>query len=254
MASISSIIKASKVLKRLPMEEKGMSLAEIQREFELSRTTAFRMMNSLCSEGMAQKEGTRYYMGPALDAIALRGDKYALLRSRCIIALRDLAMKTRQTAHLAVRAGAHSLILDVCDSPDPVRVASRSGTNVFVHCSSTGKSLISFLPADKRAELFPMIHFDEPKTEKTIRSADQLEVECARVRDRGYSMDDEEFALGVRCLAAPIFDEKGRVQAAIGITASTQSFPKRKVPEIASIVMDVAWSLSLCDKRKVRVG
>jgi len=68
--------------------------------------------------------------------------------------------------------------------------------------------------------------------------------ECDLTRKRGYSLDDEEFNLGVRCLAAPVFASDGSVAAAIGVTAATVRFTKERIPEIAVAVRDAATELS----------
>jgi len=83
-----------------------------------------------------------------------------------------------------------------------------------------------------------------PRTPKTLTTRAALEAECADIRRQGYALDNEEYHLGVRCLAAPVFDASGAVAAAIGITASVTTFPKRRISEVASHVLRAADELT----------
>jgi IclR family acetate operon transcriptional repressor len=82
------------------------------------------------------------------------------------------------------------------------------------------------------------------RTAHTLITLSQLKREVELTVKRGFSLDNEEFNLGVRCLAAPVFDADGGVIAAIGITAATVRFTKERIPEIAAKVRAVAAELS----------
>ena len=64
------------------------------------------------------------------------------------------------------------------------------------------------------------------------------------MRERGYAVDEEEYSAGVRCLAAPVRDSFGEVVAAVGITASTSTFTKRRIRSVAKAVTDAAAGIS----------
>ena len=82
------------------------------------------------------------------------------------------------------------------------------------------------------------------RTAQTLTTLNQLKREVQVTLKRGYSVDNEEFNLGVRCLAAPVFDADGGVMAALGITAATVRFSKERIPEVATKVRAVAAELS----------
>lgn len=143
--TVPNLIKACEVLRQLGAAENGLSQSDVEERVNLPRATAFRMLTTLVQEGFSEKRGSRYFIGTALAQLgtqALSSNSISEL-SRPILA--DLAQRTGETTHLAIPSGPHSLILEVCDSPNPVHVSSRANTLAEMHCSSTGKIFLAFL-------------------------------------------------------------------------------------------------------------
>ena len=82
------------------------------------------------------------------------------------------------------------------------------------------------------------------RTAHTLTLVPEIKREAELTRKRGYSLDDEEFNLGVRCLAVPVYGSDGNCVAAIGITAATVRFPKERIPAMAADVKAAAAELS----------
>ena len=89
-----------------------------------------------------------------------------------------------------------------------------------------------------------VLGFSTKRTTRTLTTLKDIRRECDLTCKRGYSLDDEEFNMGIRCLAAPVFASDGSVAAAIGVTAATVRFTKERIPEIAVAVRDAATELS----------
>ena len=185
-------------------------------------------------EGFSEKRGSRYFIGTALAQLgtqALSSNSISEL-SRPILA--DLAQRTGETTHLAIPSGPHSLILEVCDSPNPVPVSSRANTLAEMHCSSTGKIFLAFLAnGDDIVDQLTL----QKCTDRTHTSVAALRGDLEVVRELGYAVDDEEYVEDVRCLAAPIRDSSGKVIAAMGITGTASRFTKERNSEIAAVVI-----------------
>lgn len=239
---IPSLRNACRVLKLLTEEGAGMALAEIGRRLEIPRTTALRILSTLHAEGMVDQRGREYVLGADLIRLGARALDGVDVREAAIPVLRDLSRETEETAHLAIRSGDKALLLEVCDSPHPVRVASRPGTLADIHCSATGKVLLAFQFASVR-ELLDGVEL-EARTPRTMTSVEALEEESRRVREAGFAVDEEEYSPGVRCLAAPIRNSFGEVIAAVGITASTTSFTRRRIKPVSRSVMAAAERIS----------
>ena len=237
--TIPNLTKACEVLRQLAANPDGTTQSEMEKSVGLPRATAFRILNTFCIEGFAMKQGKRYKLGVAMGQIGIKAVTSAELQVAAEPVLRDLANATGETAHLAVPSGHHSLILAVCDSPNPIRVASRPGALADMHCSSTGKVFLAFKTDEDADALISRLSMNS-RTSLTLASTEELKKELPVIREFGYAIDDEEYFDGVRCLAAPIRDAGNTVIAAIGITGTASRFTRDRNEEIAVLVKHAA--------------
>jgi DNA-binding IclR family transcriptional regulator len=240
---IPNLRNSCRILKLLGQHPDGLKASELARSLQIPVTTTLRIMTTLHLEGLTRKHEGRYELGPVLIQLgnaALAGTE---IRELALPLLQRLTAELDETSHLAIPCDERALIVAVEDSPHPLGAASRPGFLAELHCSSTGKIFLSYLFRDRLAEI---VTESRParRTPHTLISLAQLKREVEVTSKRGYSLDNEEFNLGVRCLAAPVFNADGDVIAAIGITASTVRFTKERIPEIAVHVRAIADELS----------
>ena len=240
---IPNLVKACDMMSILAEQPEGISAAEMEQHVQIPRTTAFRILKTLCAQGMAQKRGTLFIAGPQLMQIGLKSLQSQEIRSLAIPFLSDLAQKIGLTAHLAIPNQWNSLILEVHDSPNPVRVASRPGTIVPLHCSSTGKVFLAFCYEDQIAEYFSQATLTK-FTDTTIVTPDVMEREIKQIKTNGYAVDNHEFHENVFCIAAPVRDNRGQVTAAIGVTGPSMQFSRANESDIIQIIIQSANKLS----------
>ena len=240
---IPNLRNACRVLKLLSEERSGKTLAAVTRELEIPRTTALRILTTLHAEDMVASVGKDYVLGTALIQLGLRALESVDVRTVAIPVLRDLSNETRETSHLAALSGDKALLLEVCDSPHPVRVASRPGTLADIHCSATGKIFLAFQIVDLREFLRDKTL--RSRAPNTMTTLEELEEAVLEIRENGYAVDEEEYSEGVRCLAAPVRNSLGNVVAAVGITASTATFTKRRIKPVAGTVVAAANRISV---------
>lgn len=240
---IPNLRNACRILKLLADSPDHLKAAEIGRALGIPVTTTLRIMTTLHLEGLVRKLGNQYELGPALIRLGTSALANTEIRALALPVLEKLTARTDETSHLAIPCDGRSLIVAVEDSPHPLRAASRPGFLAELHCSSTGKTFLAFLYKDRLPELYSNASPTKrtPKTKTTLAS---LKADADETSKRGFSLDDEEFNPGVRCLAAPVFGADGTVAAAIGITASTVRFTEARIPEMAAVVKDAAAELS----------
>jgi len=241
---IPNLRNACRILKQLGRHPDGLKVADLARELKVPVTTTLRIMATLHLEGLVRKvDGGRYELGSVLIQLgnaALAGTE---IREQALPVLQRLTAATDETSHLAIPCDEQALIVAVQDSPHPLRASSRPGFLAELHCSSTGKIFLSYLYQDRLPALFATGR-PTRRVPATLTTLSGLKREIELTRKRGFSLDDEEFNLGVRCLAAPVFSSDGTVVAAIGITASTVRFTKERIPEMAAKVRAAAGELS----------
>lgn len=240
---IPNLRNACRILKLLGRHPDGLKAADLARELNIPVTTTLRIMTTLHLEGLARKIEGRYELGPILIQLGTAALAGTELREQALPVLQRLTAAAAETSHLAIPCDERALIVAVQDSPHPLRASSRPGYLAELHCSSTGKIFLAYLYLHRFAEVLPAETLI-PRTARTLTTLTKLKHEAELTRNRGFSLDDEEYHHGVRCLAAPVFDSDGTVVAAIGITAPTVRFTSARVPEMAAIVKASAAELS----------
>jgi IclR family transcriptional regulator, acetate operon repressor len=216
-----------------------LGVADVARRTGLSTSTAHRVLRALRRGGLlAQNPGTgAYQLGPSAVALGeLAGERLGF--TTAMPQLKHLANVTGAAVSLGVREGRESLIVAQVPSPKPDGVEATVGIRSPVHACALGKSLIAF---DSSSE--PLEPPLRPVTDHTITDLGALQRDLARIRERGWSLNDEELVLGVRSIGAPVFDAFGQVSAAVGIAMPSKHLPAREFRAVASAVREAADTL-----------
>lgn len=240
---IPNLRNACRILKLLGGEPDGCKAADLARRLGIPVTTTLRIMTTLTLEGLVRKVDGRFELGPVLIQLGNASLAGTEIRELALPVLEKLTAATDETSHLAIPCDNRSLIVAVQDSPHPLRAASRPGFLAELHCSSTGKTFLSYLHAHRLEEFFGK-NRPPARTPNTLVEVADLRREVEATLKRGYALDNEEFNPGVRCLAAPVFASDGTVAAALGITASTVRFTRERIPELSAIVRAHAAEIS----------
>jgi len=218
MSTAPAVVKsADRVLAILDLLADGgpQTFAEICDGLELPRSSAHGVLGTMERHGYVVRRGGTYALGRRVWEVAQSWgglDLRALVRP----AMQELVAVTGETVQAAQLEGAVAHYFEVCESPHPVKLSSRPGARLPAHASGVGKALLAALdPAEARRRLsvveLPAL------TARTLTDVEDLLAEFARIRKRGYSIDDEEFALGLRCVAMPVRSTMGEVVAAISV-------------------------------------
>ena len=220
-----------------------LGVTEIARRLGLSVSTTHRIVRALVAAGyMAQNSKTdRYYLGRSavlLGQVAQR----ALGLEHVLTVLEEVSGSTGESVNLGVLDGDAAVIEIRIESKHPLRFEQTVGQRVELYCSALGKAMLAFNP-DPEAMLRRLSPFAS-HTEYTLTTLDQIERDLALTRERGYSLDEQESQLGVRCVGSPVLDAAGFAQSAIAVQIPTVRMPKEKLPEVAPIVLDAARRIS----------
>ncbi|MCP5538025.1 MAG: IclR family transcriptional regulator [Akkermansiaceae bacterium] len=240
---IPSIANTCAIFQLLTSSRKAMTTSAIAKELDLPRTSVFRIMRTLEVEGMVRCIDKSYVMGHRLINLGLQVVSQIPERNLCVPILQALTKATQESSHFAILSGANALLIEVCDSPHALRVASRPGTLADMHCSASGKVMLAYSTKEARNDLLDRIKFVK-RTENTHTSKESLLPELDEIRRVGYAVDDVEYHDHVRCLGAPVFNALNQVVGVIGITAAKSRFTKALIPEVSKKVIAAANDLS----------
>lgn len=240
---IPNLGKACDVLELISNTAGGCPLKEISATLCIPRTTALRITQTLLEENyLARNEEGAFTLGPSLVQLGVKALDNLDIRGFARPVLQALSQETCESSHLAMLTGDRSMLVEVADSPHPVRIASRPGTLVELHCSSTGKIFLA-LSVPEPLKFIQSLELTK-HTGQTDTTLDEVLASIDETRKKGYAMDEEEFMQGVRCMAAPVKNAFGKTIAAIGITASTSTFTKAKIRTMAEKLQRAAARIS----------
>ncbi len=133
--------------------------------------------------------------------------------------MREIARKTQENAHLALKSGTQAVFVDREQGTNRILTNTNIGDTEELYCTAVGKCLISDYSREELEVLFSGQTL-ERFTERTITDLDSLGKELAEVKARGYGIDMEEYEPNVVCLACPIINYQGKIVAAIGVSGT----------------------------------
>jgi IclR family acetate operon transcriptional repressor len=239
-----TVAKAFGIVEALaPETDRGLTLADLSLRVALPKSTVHRYLTTLVELGLAQRsDSDRFRLGTKvveLAGIYLAGSD---LRQECQSVLDALSERTNETVHLAVRSEAEVVYIAKVESRHAVRMYSYIGARLPMYSTALGKAMLAFGPADWLRET--VARGLVARTAHTIANAAALEADLATIRGRGYSLDNEENELGVRCVGAPVFDFSRSVIAAISLSGPTDRMDRKRSSELGPVVRDAALSIS----------
>ena len=239
MTEIQSLARGLKILELLGQVQDGVSITELAARLGVDKASASRLVATLARYGYAEKDEQtrRYHLGPQVVSLSRSVLARLPLREAAKPFLCQLMESTGECAHLAVPAQGKVLYIDQVETPATLRVNAQVGTLNPLHSTALGKALLAF----GDLELPPTL---ESFTAHTLTSSARLRKNLEQVRIQGYAVDDEEFDLGVRCIAVPVFDFRGKVVGSIGISGPATRVTPERLPELAMRVVEIGKALS----------
>jgi DNA-binding IclR family transcriptional regulator len=223
--SIQSLDRGLTIVEAVARSNDPVSLGELTALLGIDRSSVFRLANTLKRRGfLACPSGRKdYILGPAIWRLSRQYDWSNMLIQVSHEALKMLASRTDETAHLAVREGRQALFIDHAGSSRVIAVSGQVGELVPLYCTAHGKALLADFDQKELAAIFGTAAL-RSYTSHTITSLEELTKACAQIKAQGYATDDAEFTEGIRCVAAPIRTDEGVIVGSIGISAPTSRF------------------------------
>jgi IclR family transcriptional regulator, KDG regulon repressor len=245
---LPSVDRTVDIIELLSVSNRALTLSEICRAIGIPKSSAHYLIQTLLSRGYLyrNRDGRTYSIGLRMPESFETSGAVRDLQAALRIELLEMAQVLGLTAVATIRKGAEAVIIEKKNSPDKETKGNWGnwvGRHIDVHCTSQGKVHLAYLTESELADLLkerPLARF----TPKTIRSIQSLRLHLATVRSDGFAINDEEHIIGVRGVAAPIFNHVGRAIAAVGVTGSVKEMPRGQIPMIARQVISKAAEVS----------
>jgi len=241
---VRAVERAMQILSSFDGEHAERGASEIAQATGLHKATAYRIIMTLLNGGFLERtpDGERFRLGLRVVELGLGALRDLDFRQAAFPYMQQLVERFQEICTLGVFDHGQVLHVEIVHSKHTLTIAARVGRHLPAHCTASGKVLLAFLPP---AVVEPILNAPlAAYTERTITSPARLREELEVVRQRGYALDDEEFEVGIRAVAAPIQDIDGNVIAQMSMPGPTNRLTPERIPEIAQALMEAAEAVS----------
>jgi IclR family transcriptional regulator, acetate operon repressor len=241
----SAALRAFTVLEAVIRGDKPVSLDEVASACGLPKPTVYRTLIMLEQAGMLLREpvSKRYTAGSRLSTFALEVLTNSIVRAPAHVILQRLVEEIGETCNVSMLDGNAIVYLDRVETPSPLRLNLQPGSHVPLHCSSSGKLLLSQLSRSQRKKLIgngPLQRY----TENTITDVNLLELELERFRTNKVATNNQEFHVGMIGVAVPILDRNDRTCASLAVQVPVVRMSLEQALQHVSSLRRAAQALS----------
>lgn len=223
----------------------GLTLSEVAEQAGQPPSTVHRVLHTLALRGMVESDPATqaWNIGPQAFRLGSAFMRRSGIVERARPVLRQLMQHSGETANLGILQGNTVLFVSQVETQETIRAFFPPGTSSPLHASGIGKALLAFGPAQ---DLQAMAQGGELTrfTDKTLTDPAALEADLARIRQRGFSFDDEEKTRGMRCIAAPVFDLSKEAIAGVSVSGPSHRIAVEHVQALGAVVAAAAASLT----------
>jgi IclR family acetate operon transcriptional repressor len=242
---VQSVDRALSILETLAEDDEGYRLSDLAVRTGLSASTVHRLLATLESRRFVQfdRAESKWHVGVRSFTVGASFARRRNFSTQAIPYLRKLRDLTRETANLAVVDDEYIIVLTRMESREIMRSLTQVGGRVAMVTSGVGKAVLATYSDEDVGAVIR--HHGMPRlTEKSIVRPGDLFKELATIRKQGFAIDDEEASMGLRCIAAVVYNDCAEPLAAISVSGMTSRLTDERLPEIGQIVRDVAGELT----------
>lgn len=243
---VQSIDRVFDIIEILSKYPRGLLLSDLTPLVELPKSTVHRLLLSLSERGYVAKEmvSGRYQLTMRMFEIGSRAIGVLDIITIARPYLEHLADSSSEIVHLVERDGKDVVYLSKLDaSSSSIRTASAVGLRAAMYCTGVGKAILANLPPEEVQAIWASTPIEQ-FTRTTITSYEALQEELRRIEISGYAIDNEEHELGVRCVAAPIFDFSDRPRYAVSISAPSTRMGEQEIEHYAPMLVSASQEIS----------
>ncbi len=240
---ITSLEKGVKVLELLA-EKSALTVSAVAVHLNINRASAHRFLATLRDLGYVEKnEESRYQLTFRMLEMGIKVADRFEIRQESRKFMQELSGTFNETVNLGYWDRNEILHLDKIDSSEVLRIDASLWSKAPAYCTALGKAILAHLSKEELNDYLAHTRLI-PHGPNTIVLKQKLRKELEKTLERGYSVDNEELAHGLRCVAAPVFDHTGRVRYALSISCPTIRLPMNDVVKVQPKIRDICRQLS----------
>ena len=245
-AGVQSVDRALSIIETLAEDDEGYRLSDLAVRTGLSTSTVHRLLATLESRRFVQFDRTesKWHVGARSFTVGATFARRRNFSAQAVPYLRKLRDLTRETANLAVVDDEFIVVLTRMESREIMRSLTKVGGRVAMVASGVGKAVLATY-SDEDVNAIIRHHGMPRLTEKSIVRPSDLFRELAKVRRQGFAIDDEEACMGLRCIAAVVYNDCSEPLAAISVSGMTSRITDERLATLGETVREVAAELTL---------
>lgn len=242
--TVQSLDKALVILKAVSTGD-GLSLTELSAITDITSPTVYRALSTMQQHGIVHFDEPTQLWSIGSGAFRI-GNSF--LRKTNIIeqarpVMQQLMRQTKETSNLGMVDGTDVVFLSQVETHEPIRAFHRPGSKGAIYASGIGKILFAYIDDTAARQLLSRMKLQQ-FTDKTITNIEALITHKHEIRQAGYAYDNEERTIGMRCIAAPIFNSYGEAVAGISVSGPTSRIKESDVADLATLVMASAATIT----------
>jgi IclR family acetate operon transcriptional repressor len=242
---VQSLSRALKLLNALAVHSQGLSLSEVANHVGLPNSTAHRLLTTLQNERYVRFESERSVWLIGVQAFCVGA---AFVRSRDLVTIarpymRRLMEQSGETVNLAIADRGEVIYIAQVETQKMMRAIAGPGGRAPMHCSGLGKALLAVADPAAAEELIASMDLHR-ETAHTLVTVQDLKRDLDKVRAHGYAVDNEEIVVGLRCVAAVIYDEHSSPLAALSVSGPTARITEQRIPVLGEAVAGIAAEIT----------
>ncbi len=232
--SVQSVTRAFCLLEILGKADNYVAISELASLSGLSLSTTHRLLDTLVRLQYVERDPTSHKYTLGLRMLHLRGAAigHMNLGVQAMPVMKALMQRVNETVHLAVLDGGEIVYIDRIEGLQTQDMYTNIGKRAAAHCTALGKVMLAYQP-DEVWRQIAHEHGLNRYTPNTITSVEAFAAELEKIRSHGYAIDNEEVEIGVRCIAAPLWDANGKVVAALSISGPATRIRPSRDPELS---------------------
>ena len=240
-----SLIRALTLLERLSEAPGGINLTDLSQQLGMPAATVHRLLSTFEELDFVEQDAELGLWFVGLKAFTVGN---AFLQRRDFVAsarphMHRLVEQCGETVNLGVIDQGEVVFISQVESQEVMRMIVKLGSRSPIHASGVGKALLANMPEQRVASILQLRGLAR-YTDHTIDSPAALRDELEQVRQQGYALDDEEHAVGLRCVAAPIFDENAHALAAISLSGPKARIVDSRLNELGNAIRQTALEIT----------
>jgi len=244
LGKVLSVDKALLIMKLLAEKGRVMKLTEISEELDINKGTLHGLISTLKFHGFIDQDGKtqKYRLGLYLIELGDTASKSLDIIQITSPIIEEVSNKLQETVHIAKLDNFDVVYVDKKESKQSMRIYTSIGSRNPAYCTGVGKAMLAYLDEDTLNMLLP--EKVEKFTPNTVTDKEEFIKRLKLIKEKGYALDNEEFSVGLKCVAAPIFNHEGKAIYGLSVSGPSVRMTEEKVQESIKLIKLAAEKIS----------